>query len=39
MDVDEFIHWPIPYLLLSTSGDEILPQVDDQNLDEKSLGK
>ena len=38
MDDDEFIHGPKPYLLLSTTCDEIII-MDDYNLEEKSLGK
>ena len=35
--MDEFTHWPKPYLLLSASCDEYIV-TDDWNLDEKTLG-
>ena len=35
--IDDFIHWPKPYLLLSATCDEILSWMIEK-LDEKSLG-
>ena len=36
--MDEFIHYPKPYLLLSTTYDDMFG-MDDWDLDEKTLGK